>query len=54
MHPDLPATMMIVIAIIVDRWGTIPTSVPALGGRISRIKDKVQSLEIRTRSEMFR
>jgi hypothetical protein len=46
--------MMIVVAIIVDIWGTIPTSVPTLGGRISRIKGKVQSLEIRTISKMFR
>jgi hypothetical protein len=49
--PHLPATKMIVVAIIVHNWGTIPTIVPALG---SRIKGKVRSLEIRTGSKMFR
>jgi hypothetical protein len=53
MHPHLSATIMIVVAIIVDSWGTIQISVPALGSRISRIKGKVRSLEIRTRSKMF-
>jgi hypothetical protein len=51
-HPHLPATMMIVVAITAASWGTMLTSAHALDSNISKVRGKALRLEIRERNKL--
>jgi hypothetical protein len=50
--PHLAAIIMIVVAIIVDNWGTIPTSVHTLDSKINRVRGKVLRLGTKARNRL--